>query len=75
MSPACDNCGSHVSARYYRVRKGNDGDLHGCPDCASPAAREREAAGVSGHTAVVGADSDEDTNGEGTGSAYLFGLA
>lgn len=44
--PECDNCGGHVSRRYYRVRKGNDGALHGCPACANPATRERLAAGV-----------------------------
>lgn len=26
MSPQCDNCSAHVSARYYRVRSGNDGE-------------------------------------------------
>lgn len=46
MSPSCDNCGEHVSSDYYRVRCGNDGELHGCPACACPAARERLAAGV-----------------------------
>lgn len=44
--PYCDNCGGHVSVPYYRVRKGNDGKLHGCPSCANPATREREAAGI-----------------------------
>lgn len=44
--PSCDNCGEHVSNRYYRVRKGNDGALHGCPSCANPATRQRLAAGV-----------------------------
>lgn len=47
MSPQCDNCDAHVSDRYFRVRCGNDGKLHGCPDCASPGVRQRKAAGVS----------------------------
>ncbi|EMA01802.1 hypothetical protein C437_15321 [Haloarcula vallismortis ATCC 29715] len=44
--PSCDACGAHVSRRYYRVRKGRDGDLHGCPSCADPATIERQAAGL-----------------------------
>jgi hypothetical protein len=46
MSPQCDNCGAHVDPRFYRVFKGNDGKLHGCPSCASPATRARDAADV-----------------------------
>ncbi|MFC7028775.1 hypothetical protein ACFQJ5_16755 [Halomicroarcula sp. GCM10025324] len=46
MSPQCENCGAHVSAEYHRVRSGNDGVLHGCPSCTSPATRQREAAGL-----------------------------
>lgn len=46
VSLACDECGAHVSPRYYQVRKGNDGQLHGCPACVSPANRERDAAGL-----------------------------
>lgn len=46
VSPACDSCGEHVSPRYYQVRAGNDGELHACPSCSSPATRERDAAGV-----------------------------
>ena len=46
MSPQCDNCGAHVSAEYHRVRSDNDGILHGCPACTSPATRQREAAGL-----------------------------
>jgi len=45
VSPQCDHCGEHVSAAYYRVRKGNDGELHGCPSCTAAAIRERAAAG------------------------------
>lgn len=52
MSPQCDNCGAHVSPRYYRVRSGNDGELHGCPECANPATRQRDAAGVDSVYAV-----------------------
>ena len=55
--PYCDNCGAHVSQPYYRVRKGNDGALHGCPSCANPATRERIAAGV-GTDYVVRSDAD-----------------
>jgi len=44
--PECDACGAHVTPTYKRVRSGNDGKLHGCPSCSSPAVRERECAGV-----------------------------
>jgi len=52
VSPQCDNCGAHVSARYYRVRAGNDGQLHACPECTNPATRQRDAAGVETHYVV-----------------------
>ncbi|WP_254271080.1 DUF7563 family protein [Haloarcula marina] len=55
--PSCDHCGAHVSPTYYRTRKGNDGDLHGCPNCTSPATRERDAAGVSS-SYIVRTDAD-----------------
>jgi len=47
MSPQCDNCGAHVSAAFKRGRSDNDGVLHGCPECTSPATRVRDCAGVS----------------------------
>lgn len=43
---SCDNCDSHVSADYYRVRKGNDGDLHACPSCCDANTRPLQAAGL-----------------------------
>jgi len=46
MSPHCDKCGGHVSSNYYRVRSGNDGELHACPHCCDTATRPREAAGL-----------------------------
>jgi len=52
MSPHCDTCGAHVTPTYKRVRSGNDGELHGCPSCTSPATRERAAAGVESRYAV-----------------------
>ncbi|NLV15191.1 hypothetical protein GOC77_18160 [Haloarcula argentinensis] len=61
MSPACDNCGEHVSPHYHRVRKGNDGELHACPSCSSPANRERDAAGLSPYWGMVSCyDPDHD---------------
>jgi len=41
LMPHCDACGAHVSTDYYRVRKGPDGDLHGCPSCTNPATRQQ----------------------------------
>ncbi|WP_455429315.1 DUF7563 family protein [Haloarcula sediminis] len=44
--PRCDSCSAHVDPRWYRVFQGNDGELHGCPECTSLATRARDAAGV-----------------------------
>jgi len=47
VSPQCDNCGAHVTAKFKRVRSDNTGTLHACPNCTSPATLARDAAGVS----------------------------
>jgi hypothetical protein len=44
--PQCDNCGAHVFPAFKRARSDNDGVLHGCPECTSPATRARDCAGV-----------------------------
>ncbi|WP_133412191.1 DUF7563 family protein [Natrarchaeobaculum sulfurireducens] len=31
--PECQNCGSHVTARFERVFGDNDGNVHGCREC------------------------------------------
>ena len=31
--PECQNCGSHVTARFEKVFGDNDGDVWGCREC------------------------------------------
>jgi uncharacterized Zn finger protein (UPF0148 family) len=47
VSPHCDNCGAHVTPKFKRVRADNDGELHACPNCTTPATLARDAAGLS----------------------------
>jgi len=44
--PYCDSCGAHVTSTFKRARSDNDGVLHGCLECAPPATRVRDCAGV-----------------------------
>ena len=58
--PSCDNCGAHVTPTFKRARSDNDGVLHGCLECTSPATRVRDCAGV---------DSDYKTRSDADGTA------
>ena len=29
----CQRCGEHVTAVFQRVIAGDDGEVHGCPEC------------------------------------------
>jgi hypothetical protein len=33
--PRCQECNGHVTDSFRRVFSGNDGVVHGCPDCVT----------------------------------------